>query len=109
MNQKVHASGCTEYSDGYQDSYQIRNDADSCLESLFGSVDKGIVDVYLFSYTGQDKTYDDDKQENIGEGGGIGVNLCTSQCCEKIDDTSNEQAGSSQNNRMVRLSRLIRW
>ena len=63
------------------------------MEPFFGSVDKGIVDIDFFPDSGQNESDDDDEQEDIGEGGGVSVYLCTSSGSEKIDDTADEQAG----------------
>ena len=50
-NEHVHGSAGTEYADADEDSNQIGYDADSGGETVLGTFDESVVDVYLFAYT----------------------------------------------------------
>lgn len=48
-DEEVHGARGAEHGDGHQYGHQVGYDGDGGLETLFGTFDKGVVDVYLFA------------------------------------------------------------
>ena len=75
LNQKIHGSRSTEHTDGNQNRHQVRNDAHGSRKSLFGSFYERVVHIDSFPHARHDKADDDEKEEHIGKGRRVEVNL----------------------------------
>ena len=70
VDEEIHRTRCTEYGDSYEDGNEVWDDFHGRLESVFGSLDEGIVDINLLEYTCEDEDDDDGTQKDVGKEGG---------------------------------------
>ena len=66
IDEHIHRSRGTEHTDTHEDGHQIGDNPDGCRKSLFSSLDKGIIHVYLLSHASQDEGDDNHHQHDIG-------------------------------------------
>ena len=69
IDEKVHGPRGTEYAYGYEDGHEVGDDAHGGLETLFGSLNEGVVYVDLLAHTSDNEAGDDTAEEHVGKGG----------------------------------------
>ena len=59
--QQSHGSAGAEHADGHEYGDEVGYDADGCFETIFGTVDKGLIDIDFAYGSLYDKPADDAK------------------------------------------------
>ena len=92
----VHSSRGAEYSDAHEDSHKVGDDSHGSLESVFRSLDEGVIYIYFLSHSREYEPHDDCHEQDVGNRCAHEIHLLLAHRAESPYHSRNQQTCTSE-------------